>query len=368
MAAPATVPPSVDTPPLYDEVVDVCQPTILILAGQSIHAESADSAPLYQLNRGIATLTHATQNVEFQRVQYSVKTRSGGEPAVKPRERHVYNLKHNHKVPGGLESWPSESPQYYIESVSSTTREAGTLGLKKSRFPGRKQWRVLSVDLTGKNSKYDYGLPTFITDAKPVFEINHKKAGYEWTDGEGKAVAVEDEGEDTHRLIVTASLPRNTLDALVALWCCRMWQYSADNTQGIHHGMEGRKCTRASVHDIVSFANKTQCSTQKVEPIAGASRSCIRLHQLLRQAERQPAKPFDVLHGPCPVMQDSVPRNQAIARRNGKGYRLGVTRVLRAVTLCTDCGGIGGKYQPKLATVDVCTCGVVCRQCNVGQS
>ncbi|KKY36667.1 hypothetical protein UCDDA912_g03339 [Diaporthe ampelina] len=272
MAAPATVIPSADTPPSYDEVIDVCQPTILILAGQSIHAESADSAPLYQLNRGIATLTHATRNVEFQRVQYSVKTRSGGEPAVKPRERHVYNLKHNHKVPGGLDSWPSESPNYYIESVSSTTREPGTLGLKKSRFPGRKQWRVLRVDLSRNNSKCDYGLPTFVKGAEPVFEINHRKVGYEWTDGEGKAVAVEDEGEDTHRLIVTASLPRQTLDALVALWCCRMWQYSADHTDKIYSGMEECKYIHRITCEIANFNHETKYSEEKIESVEGAPR------------------------------------------------------------------------------------------------
>lgn len=238
MAAPAILGPGEDRPPLYDAVVDVCQPTILILAGQSIHAESADSAPLYQLNRGIASLTHATENVEFQRVQYSVKTTSGGEPAVKPRDRHIYNLKHKHRVPGGRDSWPSESPSFYIESVSSSTKEAGTLGLKRSRFPGRKQWRVLRVDRSGKNSKNGYGLPTFFKDAEPVFEINLTKTGYEWTDGEGKAVAIEDDGEDMHRLIVTASLPRKTLDALVALWCCRMWQYSADNTESVYPSMQ----------------------------------------------------------------------------------------------------------------------------------
>ncbi|KAI3394327.1 hypothetical protein diail_2879 [Diaporthe ilicicola] len=230
---------SPDKPPSYDEVIDVCQPTILILAGQSIHAESADSAPLYQLNRGIATLSHATQSVEFQRVQYTVRTTSGGGPAVKPRERHIYNLRHIAKVPGGIDSWPSESPHYFVESVSSTTREAGTLGLKKPRFLGRKPWRVLPVDLSGKNSKHKYGLPTFVKDAKPVFEITHTKAGYEWSGGEGQAIAVEDEGEDLHRLIVTASLPRKTMDALVALWCCRLWQYSADNKEQIHEGMEG---------------------------------------------------------------------------------------------------------------------------------
>lgn len=255
MAAPVTVPPSVDTPPSYDETIDVCQPTILILAGQSIHAESADSAPLYQLNRGVASLTHATQTVEFQRVQYTVKTSSGGEPSVKPRERHVYNLKHIHKVPGGYDSWPSESPNWYIESTSSTTREAGTLGLKKSRFPGRKPWRVLPVDLSGKNSKHDYGLPTFGRDAKSVFEIRRTKVGYEWMDGEGQALAVEDEGDDTHRLVVTASLPRKTLDALVAMWCCRLWQYSADNTESIYKGLQG-KYTQGNACSVMNLLIK----------------------------------------------------------------------------------------------------------------
>lgn len=275
MAAPASAAVSADKPPSYDEVIDVCQPTILVLAGQSIHAESADSAPLYQLNRGIATLSHATQNVEFQRVQYTARTTSAGEPAVKPRERHVYNLKHNHKVPGGIDSWPSESPNYFIESVSSTTREAGTLGLKKSRFPGRKQWRVLPVDLSGKNSKHAYGLPIFFKNAEPVLEINHRKVGYEWTDGEGKAVAVEDEGEDTHRLIVTASLPRKTMDALVALWCCRMWQYSADNKATVHEGVEGREYSLKASYGIPSPANQSHNSQKKVESVAGAPWPCV---------------------------------------------------------------------------------------------
>lgn len=348
MAAPATVLPSADTPPSYDDVIDVCEPTILILAGQSIHAESADSAPLYQLNRGVAGLTHVTQNVEFHRVQYSVKTRSGGEPAVKPRERHIYNLKHEHKVPGGLEPWPSESPNYYIESVSSTTKEAGTLGLKKSLFPGRKKWRVLRVDLSGKNSKYDYGLPTFAKDAEPVFEVNHRKAGYEWTDGEGKAVAVEDEGDDTHRLIVTASLPRKTLDALVALWCCRLWQYSADHTDGIHQGMQGCKCIHNSACEMLNFTNKTIRSKEKTESIEGPPRPCNRFRQLLGQVECRVPEPFHVLRSTSPFMQHDMLRDQAVLGRNGKKYRFGITTEYRAMPVGAHRSSISQKHQAKL--------------------
>jgi hypothetical protein len=310
--------------------------------------------------------------VEFQRVQYTVKTTSGGEPTVKPRDRHIYNLKHNHTVPGGLQSWPSESPNFFIQSVSSTTKEVGTLGLKRSRFPGRKQWKALPVDLSGKHSKNDYGLPTFVKNAEPLFEINHKEAVYEWTDGEGKAVAVEDEGEDTHRLIVTASLPRKTLDALVALWCCRMWQHSADNTESIYGGREACKHTQGGDREILNFSNGMEHSTEKAEPIEGAPRSWIQVVGLIlstpSQSSRQPAKAFDLVHSTCPVMQKNVFRNQTILSRNSENHRLGVTRELRAMPLGAHGSGIGSKRDPKLTAGQISASCIVCRQCDVGQS
>jgi hypothetical protein len=84
-------------------------------------------------------------------------------------------------------------------------------------------------------------MPQFVKDAKPLFEISFKNNIYEWTDGDGNTVAVEDEGDDQHRLIVSVSLLRETLDALVALWCCRVWQYNADHREKIDEGMEGGK-------------------------------------------------------------------------------------------------------------------------------
>lgn len=227
---------SSELPPSYDSLTDtsaneLLQPTILVLAGQSIHAESANSAPLYQLNRGIASLSHATQEVEFSRVERTVRTGSYGEPAIKPRVRHVYNLRYiGGGAPGSL---PSDSPHYFIRAVSRRT--VGHVGVKKSRF--RSQWKAVPVDVSGRNS--ELGLPQFVRDAGPLFEIRRRGDRYEWTDGDGKDVAVEDEGEDQHRLLVTASLHQETMDALVALWCCRIWQFSADHKERIHEGMEG---------------------------------------------------------------------------------------------------------------------------------
>ncbi|OAA54307.1 hypothetical protein SPI_08926 [Niveomyces insectorum RCEF 264] len=58
-------------------------------------------------------------------------------------------------------------------------------------------------------------------------------------DTELHAAAAEDEGEGQQRLVVTATLRRTQLDALVALWCCRIWETSAELEPRLHEGMEG---------------------------------------------------------------------------------------------------------------------------------
>jgi hypothetical protein len=248
---------SLEDPPTYSNITnEIWEPTILVLAETCIHAESVDSAPLYQLNRAVARITRATAQVEFERVERTVKM-SDYEPVVKPRSRHIYNLHMVNGVPGGLEQIPSHSPRCYIESVSRRT--IGSIGIKKSHF--RSHWMVLPIDVSGNNSKYA-SLPTFIKDTKPIFQIQQKNGKNEWTDGEGKAVAVEDDGDDQHRLIITTSLHRDSIDVLVALWCCRIWQYSDEHTERLKEGMEGGKFSNTKC--LCSFITHTS-STQEVQ-------------------------------------------------------------------------------------------------------
>ncbi|KUI55056.1 hypothetical protein VP1G_02383 [Cytospora mali] len=217
--------PNYEDPPPYNDLDqdEILQPVVLLLAGQSIVAETAvaetaDSIPLYKLNRGIASLTHASQKVDFERVQRTIKMGSDGNPTIRTRDRLIYNLRHQRTSTGGLEPLPSDSPYYFIESVSTTTRAIGNLGIKKLHF--RQHWKVLPVDVSGKNSKA--GVPQFLKNAAPVFEIDYSQNRYEWLDAKGQAIAVESDRGDKHRLIVMASLPQQTMDALP-----------------IHEGMEG---------------------------------------------------------------------------------------------------------------------------------
>lgn len=227
-----------ESPPPYssstDGSDDVLEPTILVLCGQSVHAMSAGTAPLYQLDRGVAVLSRMTRKVEFSRVERAVKTNADGEPSVKPYVRHIYDLRYlKYAGPGSLEAMPSSSPQSSVTAVSRRT--IGSAGLKKSRF--QSQWKALPITTASKTS--NYGQPTFTKDGKALFQIRKKNDRYEWTDGDDNSIAVEDEGEDQHRLIISASLQRKNMDLLVALWCCRLWQYSAEHKEHIPTGIEG---------------------------------------------------------------------------------------------------------------------------------
>jgi len=190
------------------------QPVILVLGGQSIHAESDPTAHLYEVNRGIASLGPATSKVEFARMERSART-------ANQRSRHIYNL---HHTPGPLRIPSTRNAEYFIEAVAAPARRLGHLGLKTAPVLGE-HWTALPVDMKGWT---ELQRPPFVADAAPIFEAYHRQGVCKWIDGDGHDVAKEYDSDQGHRLLVTASLQRETLDALVALWCCRLWQQSVD--------------------------------------------------------------------------------------------------------------------------------------------
>lgn len=229
-----------DLPPAYDIENDgPWPPTILVLVGQSIHAESAASAPLFQLSRGIDNVGSAMTEVELSRVQYGVKTGGGPDaeetPAMKkPRPRHVYTLKSMSRAPGGMESLPSTSPHYYIQATSRQQQTLGHLGLRKSRL--RSRYSALPLDMSVKG---DYGIPQFAKDAKALFQTQKKGDQWAWTDGEDKVVALQEESDGQHKLLVSAEMRSDAMASLVALWCCRIWEVSAENAPKVGGGIDG---------------------------------------------------------------------------------------------------------------------------------
>ncbi|KAK7434894.1 hypothetical protein CaCOL14_012499 [Colletotrichum acutatum] len=214
--------------PPYDAVSqpyqEVCPPTTLVIVGQSIHALTADSPPLYNLNLGISSLSDITTEVELSRVE--------PEQDGSGRRRHIYDLRYMRSGPGGYVKLPSDSPHYFIERASRRVPGIQDLGLKKSRLPGKECTTVLPVDIRGRTSRYS--IPNFVQDSAPVFRINRNR----WEDAEGAQIAsIHDTTECS--LVVTAALPRAQFDMLVALWCCKVWESGVANAENVHEGIDG---------------------------------------------------------------------------------------------------------------------------------
>jgi len=206
-----------DTLPAYtgEASTEIWEPAILVLAGTTIHAESADTAPLYRLSRAVANLTISTKEVEFRRIERSVKTRAE-EPVVVPQSRHIYDINCTRGGDG------RRTVSVFIECVSRN-RTMGHLGIQRL-YPFLKKGLVVkSIDIV--NGLRTYG--TFSKDASTLFLIEPRKDNKDvWTDCNGKVLAMQDWSDDQHKLIITVSLHCETVDALVALWCGRIWQYS----------------------------------------------------------------------------------------------------------------------------------------------
>lgn len=252
---PTTTPPSYAAPPSdgdglpsYDEAVheattastssdDLVQPVILVPDGQAIYAETDPTVHLYEVNRGLASLGEATLAVEFTRMEQ----RSGS--STNRRARHIYSLRrkpppmHLRRVTGirnhekGYDD--KNTPDYFIQSVAAPSRRLGHMGFQANSTRGG-QWSatVLLVDMKGWTESDS---PPFVAGAVPVFTARQRQGACKWmlgagggTDADGaQDVAMEYDTEPAvHRLLVTAPLPRERLDALVALWCCRVWQRS----------------------------------------------------------------------------------------------------------------------------------------------
>lgn len=219
--------------PPYDAVQQpdqeiFCPPTTLILEGQSIHALTPDSPPLYQLSLGIARLSEITTEVELSRIE---PKRDGS-----GRQRHIYDLRYMRSGPGGYVRLPSDSPKYFIERVSRRFPGLQDLGFKKghSIIPGKASSTAVPIDIAGKTSKY--GIPNFVKDGAAVFTIDKNK----WADEHGTAIAVMHETpDDRHSLVITAALPRAQFDMLVALWCCKIWESGVAKAEKVHEGIDG---------------------------------------------------------------------------------------------------------------------------------
>ena len=204
-----------------DELVP---PAILVMGKLTIHAQTADGTPLYELSRDVRRSSEGETRVEFSRLDHVVRATDGAAPRVARRARHLFDFRR--VIPLLAEGFPYR--------MHATARGGGSYAIRRLTFP-RSGFKVVRPafrdDHHGNKSG---GLPKgwrprpsgAAPEVDVAFEVVVRRHGHsEWVDGaDGRRLAVEDETADGDlQLAVIAPLPRPVLDALVASWCLKVW-------------------------------------------------------------------------------------------------------------------------------------------------
>ena len=209
------------------------QPAILVMGKLTVHAQTADGTPLYELSRDVRRSSEGETHVEFSRLDHVVRasaTAAGG-PRVSHRTRHLFDFR---RVPPVL----AEGFPYRMDA---TARGGDSYAIRALTFP-RSGVKVVRPAFRHNPFAHSGGGGTSKSDETPkgwmaratgtavetgvAFEAVVRRHGRsEWVDGgDGRRLAVEDETADGDlQLTVIAALPRPVLDALVASWCLKVW-------------------------------------------------------------------------------------------------------------------------------------------------
>ncbi|KAK3306314.1 uncharacterized protein B0T15DRAFT_430860 [Chaetomium strumarium] len=257
--------PPADQPPTYREESgpdpdEILPPATFALHGRFIYLATDSSSttttttatttttssdPLYQLSRVIHVTSRATESIDFQRLDYRVRTTTGNtgaqdsfSPKVSRRPHDVYQLKYT----PGL-AYTGLQPQFRLLPQSRKT--VGEVSIERGSLPlFRSGWRALRVLGEGERKRLEREGKKVSKKGEYHFVIKEKgqgqEDGWEWVDPAGKVVASQQvlgsEGgeaaaaEVEYRLKVLVPLPRRVLDGLVAMWCLWLWRIHLDKT------------------------------------------------------------------------------------------------------------------------------------------
>ncbi|KAK7917994.1 hypothetical protein PG985_009868 [Apiospora marii] len=230
---------------------DLLQPVILIMAGRFVHPESARASPLYELSQDVDRLSGAYSTHTLERLEHGVAITPRNVPRITRRRRRLYHLKHVS---------PALSPSFPFQAEALSRQCLGNLGLCRPAAAlhvpyfqtGEGSSRVV---LLKERSDGGGGLPKGYNayrhaemEAGQVFEFQQRRrrqrpwsqrkrgsggnggrnngggGSYEWAMADGGRLAIEDDADGQHKLVVTSAVTRQTMDALVACWCLRLWR------------------------------------------------------------------------------------------------------------------------------------------------
>ncbi|KAM0430097.1 hypothetical protein ACHAPT_006103 [Fusarium lateritium] len=221
-----------------ESMISVLRPTIednsgpitLVLSGQLIYSENAASIPIYQLNRDLTSTSQKGSSIVFERVEYDGPGEAESMASIKQRNQHLFYLVHPINA-----QYRTDLPAYYITSASPDMVGNVQLHASKSLLQKVEFKALLSAGKTTSDETL------FSQNQETLFEVKPKwKSGqYQWIDSAGKKIAHE-EGKGEHKLVISAPVPQQTKDALVALWALKIWHDTAETRAAKREGKFNR--------------------------------------------------------------------------------------------------------------------------------
>ncbi|KAK7457727.1 hypothetical protein Landi51_01860 [Colletotrichum acutatum] len=211
-----------DLPPDYTvdagTVSENLPPDTLRLAGRFVHSantRNADAPGIFEINHQIDFLRETDRLVEFSRIDYSIKRRlneSNHLPEIVTNSRHIFNLE---RPPAILQ----ETFPYYIKPTSRSG--LGSIGLKFLKV-GKSECKAWLVGRRKASDRTEY-----YEARELLFDVRRNNQVFDWLDGNGTRIAVEESKSGMYSLNILVSLDRAMRDALAAVWCTRLWYVRA---------------------------------------------------------------------------------------------------------------------------------------------
>lgn len=220
---------------------EILEPVVLLLAGESILMEGqAPPTPLYQLSRSVTSFSSKqSSSAIFERVEVEKHQRPEKAPNSESTTKQQRNRRLFHLVHPVNARYRTDVPAYYMTSISPSGM-IGNVQFETSK-PRRFQKTEFKALLSANKSSSDRVLfHEMLQQQQLLFSVKSKtwRGGgrYQWTDANGGEIAIENNKNGQHKLVVTAYMTEKMRDALVALWALRLWHDAAESRQAKKEG------------------------------------------------------------------------------------------------------------------------------------
>lgn len=207
-------PGSGDPSPIPDDAAgnkmmkELLDPEVLTLHGKSITSDTASDEERYKLSHSVLSLPRETKDAtDDERIDLR-STKGHHFFLVRPQLPKATDTWHL------ASKWPEEKESHRIVLWSHSPLKSTSQASKQEQFTA-----VLRADVH-MTSSHEPDRDLLLTMQPRWLSTNE----FNYLDGDGRQLACEERDGGGYKLVVTVEMSQGLRDAVVALWCLRVWR------------------------------------------------------------------------------------------------------------------------------------------------